>query len=135
MSGRERPTRAAGPTETAAPSIRAVDRPESAPETSELRQLRRRIDAVDRRIVALLNERASLAIAVGRAKRAAGWRAVRDPDRERDVLDRIVAANAGPLPEDELRAVYRRIIAASRALEADHNGLAEEPADGLTGEA
>ncbi|MCL6650360.1 MAG: chorismate mutase [Chloroflexi bacterium] len=48
-----------------------------------MRRLRRRIDALDRRIVALLNERAALAVAVGRAKRAAGWAAIRDLERER----------------------------------------------------
>lgn len=95
------------------------------PESPELRRLRRRIDALDRRIVALLNERASLAIAVGRAKQAAGWNAVRDAERERDVLERVAAANAGPLSEDDLLAVYRRIIAATRALEAHRNGLDE----------
>ncbi len=95
-------------------------------EPFELRRLRRRIDALDRRIVALLNERARLALAVGRAKRAAGWRAVRDTERERDVLERVAAANAGPLPEAALLAVYRRVIAATRALEARRNGLDEE---------
>ncbi|HWP62128.1 MAG TPA: chorismate mutase [Candidatus Binatia bacterium] len=97
-----------------------------APEPPELRRLRRRIDALDRRIVALLNERAKLALAVGQAKRAAGWRAVRDLERERDVLDRVAAANTGPLPEAALLAVYRRVIAATRALEARRNGLDEE---------
>lgn len=123
MSEPERPTRPGPPRSTVGGATGTRD---GAPETSELRGLRRRIDAVDRRIVALLNERARLAIAVGRAKRVAGWRAVRDVERERDVLERIVAANGGPLGDEALRAVYRRIIAATRALEADHNGLAEE---------
>lgn len=123
MSTGERPTRARQPRPMAGGAREAGDR---APETPELRGLRRRIDAVDRRIVALLNERARLAIAVGRAKRGAGWRAVRDAERERDVLDRIAAANGGPLGDEALRAVYRRIIAATRALEADHNDLDEE---------
>jgi chorismate mutase len=39
-------------------------------ETPELRRLRRRIDALDRRIVGLLNERAELARAAGHAKAA-----------------------------------------------------------------
>ena len=39
-----------------------------ADETAELRRLRRRIDALDRRIVALLNERAELGRDVGREK-------------------------------------------------------------------
>lgn len=87
-------------------------------ETVELRRLRRRIDALDRRIVALLNERAELGREVGRAKLAAGRRAIADPEREREVLLRVSMANAGPLPQAELLAIYRRLIAATKAIEA-----------------
>ena len=90
----------------------------AAPETPELRRLRRRIDALDRRIVALLNERAELGRAVGHAKAAAGRRAVRDQQREREVLLRVTMANAGPMPQADLLEVYRRLIAVNRALEA-----------------
>ena len=88
------------------------------PETPELRRLRRRIDALDRRIVALVNERAELGRSVGRAKSAAGRRAVRDVEREREVLLRVTMANVGPIPQPDLLAIYRRLIAATRALEA-----------------
>jgi chorismate mutase / prephenate dehydratase len=91
--------------------------PETSPETPELRRLRRRIDALDRRIVGLLNERAELGRAVGHAKAAAGRRAVRDAQREREVLLRVTMANTGPLPQADLIAVYRRLIAVNRALE------------------
>ncbi|HYU48843.1 MAG TPA: chorismate mutase [Candidatus Limnocylindria bacterium] len=84
-----------------------------------MRRLRRRIDALDRRIVALLNERAALGRDVGRAKSEAGWRAIRDGERERDVLLRVAMANGGPMPQADLLAIYRRLIAATRALEVD----------------
>jgi chorismate mutase/prephenate dehydratase len=87
-------------------------------ETPELRRLRRRIDAMDRRIVALLNERATLAREAGTAKAAAGRRAIRDAEREREVLLRVTMANEGPLPQADLLALYRRLFAATRALEA-----------------
>jgi chorismate mutase/prephenate dehydratase len=87
-------------------------------ESAELRRLRRRIDALDRKIVALLNERAELARAAGAAKRAAGRRAIRDGQREREVLLRVTMSNTGPLPQAELLALYRRLMAATRALEA-----------------
>jgi chorismate mutase / prephenate dehydratase len=86
-------------------------------ETAEMRRLRRRIDALDRRIVALLAERAELGREVGRAKSAAGRRAVRDVEREREVLLRVTMANSGPLPQADLLAIYRRLIAATRGLE------------------
>ena len=87
-------------------------------ETPELRRLRRRIDALDRRIVGLLNERLELGREVGRAKSAAGRRAIRDVEREREVLLRVTMGNGGPLPQADLLAIYRRLIAATRGLEA-----------------
>ena len=86
-------------------------------ETPELRRLRRRIDALDRRIVILLNERAELGREVGREKAASGRRAVRDAEREREVLLRVTMANTGPMPQAELLAIYRRLMAVTRALE------------------
>jgi chorismate mutase / prephenate dehydratase len=86
-------------------------------ESTELRRLRRRIDLLDRRIVRLLNERAELARTVGREKAATGRRAVRDPEREREVLLRVSMANAGPTPQADLLAIYRRLFAVARTLE------------------
>jgi chorismate mutase len=84
-----------------------------------MRHLRRRIDALDRRIVELLAERTRLGLEMGAEKAAAGRRAVRDPEREREVLLRVATANSGPLPQAELLALYRRLIAATRRLESD----------------
>jgi chorismate mutase/prephenate dehydratase len=102
-------------------------------ETAELRRLRRRIDALDRRIVAMLNERATLAREAGMAKTAAGRRAIRDAEREREVLLRVSMANEGPLPQADLLALYRRLFVATRALEArdrDRAARDGEDADG-----
>ena len=90
----------------------------AATETAEIRRLRRRIDAIDRRIVALLNERTEVSREVGRAKIDAGRRAIRDAEREREILLRVSMANGGPMPQADLLAVYRRLFAVSRALEA-----------------
>jgi chorismate mutase/prephenate dehydratase len=86
-------------------------------ESAELRRLRRRIDLLDRRIVTLLNERASIARDAGRAKTAAGRTAIRDAEREREILLRVSMANEGPLPQAHLLAMYRRLFAATRELE------------------
>ncbi len=89
----------------------------AAGETAELRRLREAIDALDRRIVGLVNERADLAKAIGREKTRLG-RPVRDAGREREVLLRVSIANEGPTPQADLLAIYRRLIATSRELEA-----------------
>jgi chorismate mutase len=90
---------------------------------AELARLRAEIDELDRELVALLNRRAEAARAAGRAKVAAGRRAVRDDGREREVLLRVAMANEGPLPQADLLAIYRRLFRAMRALEArDRDG-------------
>ena len=86
-------------------------------EPAELRRLRRRIDVLDRRIVKLLNDRAELAREVGKVKSEAGRRAIRDPQREREVLLRVSVANAGPTPQSDLLAIFKRLFAVARGLE------------------
>ena len=103
-----------------------IDRRE-VPETAELRRLRRRIDALDRKIVGLLNERTDLAREVGREKAAAGRRAIRDAEREREVLLRVTMANTGPMPQTDLLTVYRRLMAVSRSLETRDRQLERRP--------
>ena len=101
-------------------------------ESAELRRLRRRIDLLDRRIVRLLNERAGLARDVGRAKANAGRRAVRDAEREREVLLRVTIANEGPTPQADLLAIYRRLFAVARGLETRDRKRANDQRDGST---
>jgi chorismate mutase / prephenate dehydratase len=84
----------------------------------ELHRLRAEIDELDRRIVSLLNQRAELTRAVWHEKVAIGRRAIRDREREREVLLRVSIANEGPIPQVDLLAIYRRLIASARALEA-----------------
>jgi chorismate mutase/prephenate dehydratase len=87
------------------------------PMSPELIRLRAEIDELDRRIVSLLNQRADLTRAVWHEKAAIGRRAIRDREREREVLLRVSIANEGPLPQVDLLAIYRRLIASARALE------------------
>ena len=88
----------------------------------ELARVRDRIDELDKRIVELLNERAVLGRTAGRAKALAGRRAIRDPEREREVLLRVALANAGPMSQADLLSIYRRIVAATRTLEHRDRG-------------
>lgn len=72
------------------------------------------IDALDEKIVALLNRRAGHARAVGRLKGDGGaWR----PERESQVLRRVAGANRGPLADAALARLFTEIISACRALE------------------
>lgn len=85
-----------------------------------LEQLRAAIDGVDDRILDLLRERAGLVEEVGRLKDKSG-ESYYAPEREEALLQRLAAANKSRLPEASLRAVYREILSAMRALEQSIN--------------
>ncbi len=89
---------------------------------SELEDLRRRIDDIDRRIVDLLVDRLKAAGSIGAAKEAAGLSAY-DPERERRVLERAEDVAAGRFPPGPMASIFREIISASRAVEADRSVL------------
>src|SRR5437879_4675297 len=80
----------------------------------DIAQHRAAIDALDEKIAALLNERATRAAAIGKLKADGG--AYR-PEREAEVLRRIALANRGPLANDALVRLFTEIISACRALE------------------
>lgn len=81
-----------------------------------LDDLRAAIDRLDDQIIRLLNERAALIVEVGKVKRDTGV-PIYSPHREQAVLQRVLAANAGPLPARTIEAVYREIMSGSFALE------------------
>jgi chorismate mutase len=91
----------------------------------DLVRLRARIDELDRTIVALLNERAALALDAGRLKATIGRDGVRDAEREREVLLRVALANEGPIPQADLLALYRALIETLVALEERDVGRGE----------
>ena len=93
------------------------DAPLAGETAAALEPLRERIDAIDHEIVALLNERAQIALEIGRVKARTGRRTVRDAKRETEVLERVTSASAGLFPEPELVALYRKLIAATRRVQ------------------
>ncbi len=83
-----------------------------------LEELREQIDALDRKLVELLSERARAAQKVGHLKAATSL-PVYEPAREKVVYANVRAANKGPLPDIELTHIYERIIDVMRALQRD----------------
>jgi chorismate mutase/prephenate dehydratase len=84
-----------------------------------LRDLRDQIDAVDQQILDCLSRRARLAQSVAQIKEAhEGADAVfYRPEREAQVLDRLVGLNQGPLPDADVELLFREIMSSCRALE------------------
>ncbi len=79
-------------------------------------ELRNRIDEIDKQLVELLNERARVVIEIGRLKNKSGEQ-IYAPDRERQILEKILKNNKGPLPDKCLVAVWRELMSGSFALE------------------
>lgn len=85
---------------------------------SELTDLREKIDAIDTQLLRLLNERATLALEVGRIKNRDGL-PIYAPDREMSLLRGLCDRNEGPLSPTAIRAIYREIMSAALSLEKD----------------
>lgn len=89
--------------------------PDTCPSEAALEALRRRLDDIDADLLDALNRRAVLSREIGALKADADAPVLR-PDREAALLARL-EAGTGPLPAGHLRAIYREILAASRALQ------------------
>ena len=81
-----------------------------------LDELRAKIDAVDDKILILLNERMNYVKNVGELKKNSGTTIYR-PERERAILNRLKNSNQGILNQDAIEAIYQEIFAVSRNLE------------------
>jgi len=88
--------------------------PEEA--NARLDEFRVRIDEVDRRIVALLNERTRVVEDIGRVKRHADL-PVYEPKREEQVFANISQANQGPLAPEAVKRIFERIIDEMRRIQ------------------
>jgi prephenate dehydrogenase len=78
-------------------------------EMDELRRLRDEIGALDRAVLETLNRRLELVRRINEHKRDAGAPAI-DAAREAELLRDLSAANAGPLSEEGLEAVFAAIL-------------------------
>ncbi len=85
--------------------------------TANLADLRVRIDALDKQLLTLLNQRALVAEQVGEVKKREGTPFFR-PDRVAQVIDKIQQTNQGPLKNEHVAAVWREIMSACLALES-----------------
>ena len=87
---------------------------------SALARIRERIDQVDAKLQKLLNERAGLALEVGKVKQAeqGGETPVYyRPEREAQILARLKERNQGPLPDRDIARLFREIISCCLSLE------------------
>jgi chorismate mutase len=82
----------------------------------DISEWRKKIDELDRKLAALLNERAAAAVEIGRLKRNTSL-PIYEPDRERAVIVNVQRSNIGPLTERDLAQIYERIMDVMRGIQ------------------
>ena len=83
----------------------------------KLKTVRDRIDALDEQIQTLINERAKCAQVVAALKNGGDSASFYRPEREAEILSKILARNLGPLSGEEMARLFREIMSSCLALE------------------
>jgi len=106
------------PSRKSSPKAGSKTGPKAAanPAAAEMAALRRKIDALDEQVLALLNQRLEVAGQIGLVKSAAR-EPVLDAARENQVLNRLTSLNQGPLTASDVSAVFREVMSAARKLQ------------------
>jgi chorismate mutase/prephenate dehydratase len=85
-------------------------------DSTELTEIRNRINAIDERLQQLINERAKIAQDVGVAKgELASAVDYYRPEREAEVLRNVITRNDGPMRDEEMLRLFREIMSACLA--------------------
>jgi chorismate mutase/prephenate dehydratase len=92
------------------------------PRTKSTSKLRKKIDRLDAKLIALLNERATTVVEIGKLKRGQNI-PIYAPHREAEVLERVLPPTQGPLPDRTIEGVYREMMSgASRSSSPSASG-------------
>lgn len=94
-----------------------MSRPARPADDDSLEQLRGEIDRLDAELQKLISERARCAQQVGELKGLSSTVEFYRPEREAQVLRRVVERNAGPLRDEEIVRVFRELMSACLAQE------------------
>jgi len=84
---------------------------------ADIGMLRQAIDEIDETILDLINQRLSLAKQIGDFKKQGGIQ-IADSGREKEILNRLLENNNGPLGADRLRNIFEAIIAEGRNVQS-----------------
>ena len=89
---------------------------------NKLQKIRERIDAIDDQVLELMNARANCAKEVAEAKQVSGEKITfYRPEREAQILRRMMSQNTGPLRDEQITRIYREIISSCLSLEETLN--------------
>ncbi len=84
----------------------------------QLAECRRKIDLLDLKLLALLNERTQIVEEIGRIKRDLSL-PIYEPRREEEVFRNVLGSNSGPLSAEAVKRVFERIIDEMRNIQKD----------------
>ncbi|HMF74735.1 MAG TPA: chorismate mutase [Bryobacteraceae bacterium] len=97
-----------------------------------LTRCRVQIDAIDVRLIELLNERTAIVEEIGRAKQQLRL-GVYEPKREDQVFANVIAHNRGPLSADAVKRIFERIIDEMRTVQKTN--MSAKPLDSSSNQA
>jgi chorismate mutase-like protein len=81
--------------------------------SQKLKENRKELDLLDQKLLTLLNQRLRIALKIGKIKKGIGKR-IYDPEREKEILDRLRRKNKGPLNEEDLKKIFGTILKVCR---------------------
>ena len=81
--------------------------------SQRLRDRRRKIDLVDRKLLGLLNQRLRIALEIGKIKKQMGAK-IYDPKREKGILEKLGLRNKGHLKEEDIKKIFKKIMMVCR---------------------
>lgn len=91
----------------------------------DLSDWRRKIDEVDEKVLALLNERAAYVLKLAPLKRQQAV-PVYEPNREREVIENMRRLNRGPLSDEAVQHIFETVMAEMRAVQVMDAARAED---------
>ncbi len=87
--------------------------------SERLQPWREKIDAIDKQILELLNERAQAALEIGSLKQGVSEdEPILRPEREAQVISRLIELNQGPVQDGSVSSIWSEVISACRGLES-----------------
>jgi chorismate mutase-like protein len=92
-----------------------------------LARQRAQIDAIDLRLLELLNERTRVVEEIGRIKESLTM-PIYEPKREDAVMNNVLSHNHGPLDDAAVRRIFERIVDEMRSLQKMRLNAAAEAA-------
>lgn len=84
----------------------------------DISEWRQAVDILDRQVVDLINQRASVAHEIGRLKREKGM-PIYEPAREKAVLANVKRANKGPLSDRDIVSIFERVMDMMRKIQQE----------------